>query len=73
MRTEGAPACGSAAARSAVAAAQKLGDIHVLIAGTNAAPNAGATMKHAPMRMNGQKISAIHPSSWPLVSVIMVS
>jgi hypothetical protein len=37
------------------------------------APNAGATMKHAPMRMKGQKISAIHPSSCPLVSVIMVS
>ena len=39
-------------------------------AGTNSAPNAGATMKQAPMRMNGQNSWLIHPSSWPVVSVI---
>src|SRR5262245_27269265 len=42
-------------------------------AGTSSAPNAGATMKHAPMRMNGQNNWLIHPSSWPCVSVIIGS
>src|SRR5262245_58200135 len=39
-------------------------------AGMNSAPNAGATMKHAPIRTNGQNNWLIHPSSWPVVSVI---
>ena len=35
--------------------------------GTNCAPNTGATMKHAPMRMNGQRYWASQASSWPVV------
>src|SRR5690606_29277958 len=34
-------------------------------AGTNRAPKIGAIMKHAPMRTNGQKYWASHPSIWP--------
>src|SRR3954471_20839867 len=40
-------------------------------AGTNSAPNAGATMKHEPMRMNGHSSCASHASSCPVVSEIM--
>src|SRR5262245_31270421 len=40
-------------------------------AGMKSAPNAGATMKHAPMRTNGQNNWLIHPSSWACVTVII--
>src|SRR5687768_7418488 len=39
-------------------------------AGTACAPNTGATMKHAPIRKNGQMYMASQDSSWPVVSAI---